>query len=261
MIVGANERLYPWMDEGFNTFIDIEGAERYFAGTPYADTVGLNPLHLYAAHGVPGDEQPLINRPIEVRDLFWGGYRKPALMLQLLRHEVLGRERFDFAFREYTRAWAFKHPTPADFFRVMRDASGQELDWFWRGWIYTTARLDQAVDSIGAGGSEVHLSNRGTMVMPAELKLTWADGSSEVVRLPVDMWNLGRTFVYRAPTSKVVRAAELDPRSVYPDIDRSNNRKSGSVSPDALPPAAARCGCCRSPGRPPRGSASATPAP
>jgi hypothetical protein len=228
MIVGANERLYPWMDEGFNTFADIEGAEKYFAGTPYADTVGLNPLHLYEAHGVPGDEQPLINRPIEVRDLFWGGYRKPALMLQLLRLEVLGRERFDFAFREYTRAWAFKHPTPADFFRVMRDASGVELDWFWRGWIYSTSRLDQAVDSITArpdGGSEVHLGNRGTMVMPAELRLTFADGTTETVRLPVDMWNLGRSFTYRVPGTRVVRAAELDPKAVYPDIDRSNNRR------------------------------------
>lgn len=228
MIVGTNERLYPWMDEGFNTFADIEGAEKYFAGTPYADTVGLNPLHLYAAHGVPGDEQPLINRPIEIRDLFWGGYRKPALMLQLLRLEVLGQERFDFAFREYTRAWAFKHPTPADFFRIMRDASGAELDWFWRGWVYTSARLDQSVDAIAArpdGGSEVLLTNRGTMVMPAELLLTYADGATETVRLPVDMWNLGRSFTYRVPGTRAVRSAELDPRSVYPDIDRSNNRR------------------------------------
>src|SRR6185436_19048250 len=107
----------------------------------------------------------------------------------------------------------FKHPTPADFFRVMRDASGMELDWFWRGWIYTTARLDQAVDSITArpdGGSEVHLSNRGTMVMPAELKLTYADGTTETVRLPVDMWNLGSTFTYRPQSTKAVRSAALD---------------------------------------------------
>jgi hypothetical protein len=226
MIVGSNERLYPWMDEGFNSFIDIEGAEKYFARTPYADTVGLFPLHLYAAHGRPGDEQPLINRPIEVRDLFWGGYRKPALMLQLLRLEVLGTERFDFAFREYTRAWAFKHPTPADFFRVMRDASGVELDWFWRGWVYTTARLDQSVDSIAGSGNDwaVHLSNRGQMLMPAELRLTYADGTTETVKLPVDMWNLSSRFTYRVPGTRRVTRAEVDPRNVYPDIDRSNNR-------------------------------------
>ncbi len=227
MIVGSNERLYPWMDEGFNTFIDIEGAEKYFAGSPYADTVSLINLRLYLAHSKPGNEQPLINRPIEVRDLFWGGYRKPALMLHLLRHEVLGVDKFDFAFREYTRAWAFKHPTPADFFRVMRDASGVELDWFWRGWIYTTARLDQAINGIAAraeGGSVVLLTNRGQMIMPAELRLTYGDGSSETVRLPVDMWNLGAQFTYRVPGQRQVARAELDPRGVYPDIDRSNNR-------------------------------------
>jgi hypothetical protein len=226
MIVGANERLYPWMDEGFNSFVDIEGAEKYFAGSRYADTVGLYPLHLYAAHARPGDEQAMINRPIEIRDLFWSGYRKPALMLQLLRLEVLGKETFDLAFREYTRAWAFKHPTPADFFRIMRDASGIELDWFWRGWIYTTARLDQAVDSIAprpGGGVNVFLSSRAQMVMPAELQLTFADGAIETVRLPVDMWNLGPQFTYRVPGNRRVTRATLDPRGVYPDIARGNN--------------------------------------
>ena len=82
------------------------------------------------------------------------------------------------------------------------------------------------LDSIGTregGGSVVHLSNRGTMVMPAELRLGFADGSTETVRLPVDMWNLGRRFEYRVPGTKVVTTAELDPRAVYPDIDRGNN--------------------------------------
>ena len=148
MIVGWNERLYPWMDEGFNTFIDLRNAALYFAGTPYGDTIEVNALHMAAEHSRPWEEQPLITNPTEVRDLMWVGYQKPALMLQTLRFEVLGKERFDFAFREYIRAWAFKHPTPADFFRIMRDASGMELDWFWRDWIFTTVRLDQAVDSV-----------------------------------------------------------------------------------------------------------------
>ena len=89
-----------------------------------------------------------------------------------------------------------------------------------------TARLDQAVDGIDTradGGSEVRLTNRGTMVMPAELKLTFADGTTDDVRLPVDMWKLGRSFTYRVPGTRAARAAELDPRGVYPDIDRSNN--------------------------------------
>jgi hypothetical protein len=225
MIVGSNERLYPWMDEGFNTFIDLHNAANYFKGTPYGDSVEAHPLHLYQEHGTVETEQPLISNPTEVHDLFWSGYQKPALMMQLLRFEVLGPERFDAAFREYIRTWAFKHPTPADFFRVMRDASGMELDWFWRDWVMTTAHLDQAVDSVsnGAGGAVIHLDNRGTMVMPAELAITFDDGSRSVVRLPVEMWNLGSRFDFRVADKRRVRRVEVDPRHALPDVDRRNN--------------------------------------
>ncbi|HXN76717.1 MAG TPA: M1 family metallopeptidase [Gemmatimonadaceae bacterium] len=226
MTVGSNERLYPWMDEGFNTFIDLGNAAKYFQGTPYGDSIEVHPLHLYADHAKPGDEQPLITNPTQVRNLFWVGYQKPALMLQMLRYEVLGKDRFDAAFREYIKAWAFKHPTPADFFRLMRDESGMDLDWFWRGWIYSTARLDQSVDSVATradGGSNVYLGNHGTMVMPAEISLTFADGTRTIVKLPIEMWNLGSQFVYRVPEKKRVTRAEIDPRHALPDIDRANN--------------------------------------
>jgi hypothetical protein len=225
MVVGSNERLYPWMDEGFNTFIDLHNAANYFHGTPYGDSIEVHPLHLYQDHATPGNEQPLISNPTEVRDLFWTGYQKPALMMQTLRFEVLGQERFDAAFRDYIRTWAFKHPTPADFFRMMRDESGMELDWFWRDWVFTTARLDQAVDSVtnGSGGAMVHLSSRGSMVMPAELAITFEDGSATTVRLPVEMWNLGTRFDYRVASGKSVRRVEIDPRHVMPDVDRRNN--------------------------------------
>ena len=226
MVVGSNERLYPWMDEGFNTFIDIEASEDYFRGTAYGDTVGRMQRNIYSQHAVPGQEQPLSTRPVESRDLFWTAYQKPALMLDLLRSDVLGKERFDRAFRAYTAAWAFKHPTPADFFRMMRNETGVDLDWFWRGWLYTTARLDQAIDSVTAGreGPEVHLSNRGTMVMPAELALTFAAGRTETVALPVDMWNLGSRFTYRVKGGGTLTGAVLDPRSAMPDTERANNR-------------------------------------
>jgi hypothetical protein len=223
MVVGSNERLYPWMDEGFNTFIDLAGAAHYFAGTPYGDSIEAHPLHLYPEHAIPGQEQPLILRPVEGKDLLWTAYQKPALMLTILRDEVLGRERFDPAFREYIRAWAYKHPTPADFFRLMRDASGVDLDWFWRDWIYTTARLDQAVDSIGEG--KIYLSNRGTMTLPLEMDIGYQDGSTERVRLPVEMWNLGPRFGYRLKSEKAVKQVVVDPRGVLPDVDRRNNRR------------------------------------
>ena len=226
MIVGSNERLYPWMDEGFNTFIDLDNAANYFSGSAYGDSINANPLHMAAGHSKAGEEQPLITNPTEVRDLMWVGYQKPALMLQTLRYEVLGKDRFDNAFREYIRTWAYKHPTPADFFRLMRDASGMELDWFWRDWIFTTARLDQSVDSITTdanGHVKIALSNRGTMTMPAEMLLTFADGTAETVRLPVEMWNLGPRFIYTVSSTNAVRRVEVDPRSVMPDVDRSNN--------------------------------------
>jgi peptidase M1-like protein len=225
MIVGSNERLYPWMDEGFNTFIDLGNAARYFKGTAYGDSIEIHPLHLYPDHAIPEREQPLISRPVEGHDLFWTGYQKPALMMQTLRYEVLGKERFDYAFRQYLRAWAYKHPTPADFFRVMRDASGMDLDFFWRDWIYTTARLDQAVDSVGTadGAEKVFLSSRGTMTLPLEMDLAYADGTTERVRLPVEMWNLGPRFAYRVRGGRHVTGVVVDPRGVLPDVDRKNN--------------------------------------
>jgi hypothetical protein len=250
MLVGSDERRYPWMDEGFNTFIDLYNAEDYFKGTAYGDSVADIPLHAYAANAKPGDEQPLIETPVEVRDLYWTAYQKPALMLRLLREEVLGRDAFDPAFRAYIRRWAFKHPQPADFFRTMENLSGRNLDWFWRDWVFTTARLDQAVDSAvgpatraapagrrGANmrgqqavtpppgpGWRVFLSSRREMVMPAELTLTYDDGTSETVRLPVEIWNLGSRFAYTVTgsTRRVVKV-EIDPRHVLPDVDRANN--------------------------------------
>ena len=227
MMVGSNERLYPWMDEGFNTFIDLAAAAGYFAGTRYGDSIETNPLRLYQDHAV-SEEQPLITRPVEVKDLFWTGYQKPALMLQVLRYEVMGKERFDHAFREYLRAWAFKHPTPADFFRIMRDASGMDLDWFWRDWVYTTVRLGQAVDSVGVsdGAEKIFLANRGTMTLPLEMDVTYSDGSTERIRLPVEMWNLGPRFAHRVPEGKSVRRVLVDPRRALPDVDRANNERS-----------------------------------
>lgn len=227
MLVNSNERLYPWMDEGFNTFIDIGSVEEYFAGQAYADTIDLQPLHLFPLHAIEGQEQPMALPPDEQHDLYWAAYFKPALMLHLLRTEVLGAERFDRAFSEYTKAWSFKHPTPADFFRFMENATGKQLDWFWREWIYSTARLDQAIARVTPGavgtGTTVYLRSRGDMVMPAELALTFTDGSTETVRLPVEMWKLGPEFAYRVRGGRQLARAELDPRGVYPDVDRGNN--------------------------------------
>jgi hypothetical protein len=103
----------------------------------------------------------------------------------------------------------------------MRDESGMELDWFWRDWIFTTSRLDQSVDSVSNG--VIHLTNRGTMVMPAELAVTFTDGTRTTVGLPVEMWNLGSHFDYHVAEKKQIGRVEVDPHHALPDIDRSNN--------------------------------------
>ncbi len=227
MIVGSDERRYPWMDEGFNTFIDYAAAEVYFRGTAYGDTVRRELLAAHAAAAIPGNEQPLITKPAEVRELYWTAYQKPALMLTILRDAVLGRDEFERALGEYTRRWRFKHPQPADFFRTMANVSGKDLDWFWRGWVTTTARLDQAVDSVTRGPGDttlVHLSSRGQMVLPLTLELRYADGTSEIRQLPVEMWYLGSRFTYRLATAKGIVAVVVDPQRTYPDVERGNNR-------------------------------------
>src|SRR2546429_2320723 len=225
MQVGSDERRYPWMDEGFNTFADYDAAEAFFKGTAYGDTVRRELLAAYAATATPNSEQPMITKPDEVRQLYWTAYQKPALMLSILREAVLGREEFDRALREYVRRWKGKHPQPADFFRTMSNLTGRDLDWFWRNWIYTTARLDQAVDSVrsSADSAFLYLSNRGQMVLPVTLELRYADNSTETRSLPVEMWDLGSRFTYRVATAKRLASVVIDPRKIYPDIARDNN--------------------------------------
>lgn len=225
MQAGSDERRYPWMDEGFNTFADYDVAEQFFKGTAYGDTVRRELLSAYTVNAIPGNEQPMITKPDEVRQLYWNAYQKPALMLSILRDAVVGSNEFNRAFREYFRRWKGKHPQPADFYRTMSDVTGRDLDWFWRSWIYTTARLDQAVDEVRRQGDStfITLSNRGQMVLPVQLELRYGDGTSERRDLPVEMWSLGSTFRYRIAGPKQVIGVVIDPRRIYPDIERNNN--------------------------------------
>ncbi|HWH04286.1 MAG TPA: M1 family metallopeptidase, partial [Gemmatimonadales bacterium] len=135
MVTGTDERRYPWMDEGFNSFIDYGAAAEYFKGTAYGDTVWREVLSFAKPAMAPGAEKAMIDKPVEQQNLAWAAYQKPPLMLILLRDQVLGKATFERAFRDYIRRWQFKHPQPADFFRTMSDVSGQDLDWFWREWV------------------------------------------------------------------------------------------------------------------------------
>src|SRR5438552_4657341 len=230
MIVGSNERLYAWMDEGFNSFTNIY-SELVF----YHDTipVGRGPAAQWAKFAATGLDEPPILAADRVAPRLLGQveYNKPATGLYLLRHHILDdTTRFDAAFREYIRRWAYKHPTPADFFRTMNDALGEDLSWFWRGWFYRTDVVDLAVDSVltradsaGTKVTGIFLSSPGQLPVPVDLKLGFADGTSAQVRLPVEVWYLGNHYVYVRQLPSDLTKAEIDPAHNFPDVRRENN--------------------------------------
>jgi len=142
---------------------------------------------------------------------------------------VLGHERFDMAFKTYVHRWAYRHPKPEDFFRTMNDASGSDLNWFWKGWFYNNWKLDQAVTDVSykdndpAKGAIITIVNKDKLVMPVKLKITMKDGSSDSISLPFQIWE--RTGEFRVPyhSKTMIDSVTLDPDQMLPDIDRTNN--------------------------------------
>ena len=226
MVVGNNERLYAWMDEGLNTFMNYYNWEKKYPGE--YNRRG-NP-GLYIPFAISGREEPIMTPADRIfGNLSVTAYTKPGLGLILLRDRIVGTERFDAAFREYIRRWAYKHPTPADFFRTIEDGVGEDLSWFWRSWFYTTEQLDQAVDSVkvadsaGVVTSRVYLRSAGAMPMPVELDLRLEDGTAQHLSLPVEIWYGGTQYTLLVPGPKRVIGASIDGRNVYPDVRRENN--------------------------------------
>ena len=175
MIVGSNERKYAWMDEGFNTFINElstaafnkgEFKEQSFFGDPNS------PFMLKMTFNEKMDGLYNIPEVIQQENLGVAGYAKPAMMLDALRNVVLGKDRFDAAFREYINRWAFKHPTPWDFFHSIENVSGEDLGWFWSAWVLNTWKLDQSVkgfkyvENKPENGADITLENLEKMPMP-----------------------------------------------------------------------------------------------
>ena len=152
------------------------------------------------------------------------GYHKPASVLVGLR-EMLGRETFERAMREYGRRWMGKHPTPFDFFNTIEDVAGRDLDWFWKTWFYETWRLDQAIESVvtDADSTRIVVANREKAFMPVILAVTREGEKVDTVTVPVESWFDGRKeLTVTVPgTPKVVRV-ELDPAHDLPDINRAN---------------------------------------
>ena len=144
MIVNSDERQWTWMDEGLNSFVQYLAEQAWEDGYPLVRGEPRNIVDYMKS----ANQVPVMTNSESVTQRGSNAYAKPATALNILRETVLGRELFDFAFREYATRWKFKRPTPADFFRTMEDASGTDLDWFWRGWFYTTDRVDVSVDGI-----------------------------------------------------------------------------------------------------------------
>ena len=319
MIINSDERQWTWMDEGLNSFVEYLSEELWDNKFP----VSKGPAYKIVDYmKLPKDQlEPIMTNSENIAQFGPNAYSKPATGLNILRETIMGRKLFDFAFREYARRWAFKHPQPADFFRTMEDASGEDLDWFWRGWFYNTDPCDIAIDTVRwstltleggnpapRGGNttkipvakpqvnafediskirnredksivfatdadtslrdfywryarglakvdetpverttpvqavdtftnaekealagnlrmyEVTFLNKGGLVMPIIVEWTFEDGTTEVDRIPAQIWRKNenkvvRTFVKR----KAVKSIRLDPMRETADINEKNN--------------------------------------
>ena len=286
MIVNSDERQWTWMDEGLNTFLqyltEVQVAKQDWCPDVYKD--GFPSRRGPAKNIVPYMRtDPAIITPImtnseAIQRFGSNAYAKPATALNILRETVMGAELFDFAFKEYSQRWMFKHPKPADFFRTMEDASAVDLDWFWRGWFYTTDACDISIESVElfriADGStttasaskgafeakqikqesldqlieagkrrgvkvldtekkvlntnsyfyNVTLKNVGDLIMPVIMGMEYADGSTDIVRLPAEIWRLNPKEITKVFVSqKEVVSFVLDPMEETADIDTKNN--------------------------------------
>ncbi len=309
MIINSDERQWTWMDEGINTFLQFLTEQEFDNNYPSR----RGPPHKIVDYMRMEKDflEPIMTNSENIVMFGSNAYAKPATALNILRETVMGRELFDYAFKEYSRRWAFKHPTPSDFFRSMEDASAVDLDWFWRGWFYTTDAVDISLDSIkwykvdlesdpeprevtstqrrekpyehlsqqrnreegldfavdqdeelvdfysdykpwetedsvqtlttelyaesfsdkekrerfgDKNYYELYFSNKGGLVMPIILEWTFDDGSTEIERIPVEIWRknedkFSKVFV----KDKEVTAIRLDPFRETADIDERNN--------------------------------------
>jgi len=237
MVVGSNERRYAFMDEGFNTFIDVYASDEFnhgeFApkrdgeyapgkGNPVDEIIPTiadpnAPVIMTAADAVPEKYRHTIE------------YFKPALGLVLLREHVLGHDRFDYAFKNYIHEWAYKHPTPEDFFRSMDNAAGEDLSWFWNGWFYHNWQLDLAlidakyVNNDPKQGIQVTVANKEQFAMPFNLEVKLKDGTKKRMNLPVETWLQQKAVTFVIPTTTEVESVTVDPDADLPDINRKNN--------------------------------------
>ena len=227
MIVGSNERLYAWMDEGFNTFIntlstaDFNNGEYSEKPTDWTSNLSMHLLN--------PNLEPIMTAPDNIPEYSIGtlAYEKPSEGLRILRTQILGPERFDLAFKTYINRWAYKHPMPDDFFRTMENVAGENLGWFWREWYLNNYQLDVAVSDVkntGPGeGALITIQNLDKMALPVVIQIKTAGGKIDMVKLPVEIWATGSSWTFRYPSKDEVISVTYDPDHITPDYNTNNN--------------------------------------
>jgi hypothetical protein len=248
MIVASDERKWTWMDEGLNTFLQYYGEQDYaktYCGEQWTQNEECTfqsrrgPAPYIVEYMRDPDQVPIMTESDLIhKDFGNNGYAKPATGLQMLREHILGPEVFDQAFSGYARNWAFKQPQPSDFFRSLEEAAGENLNWFWRGWFYTTHFTDQAIASVTAQDAEelvgstengryyyrIRVDNIGGLIMPLVIDVTFADGTETRYDLPADVWRLNElTYIKGFFTDTQIIEVVVDPDEAYADINRDNN--------------------------------------
>lgn len=270
MIINSDERQWTWMDEGLNSFLERQTLVENYPNfdLTWGSPIGVIPYMM----GEKEKIRPIMTNSEQVLQFGYNAYGKPSAGLVMLRETIMGPELFDFAFKKYAERWAFKHPSPADFFRTMEDASGMDLDWFWKGWFFTTDHVDisledarwfrstegledldadyepatftikdtrpqeygeflnkvddQQIAEQNANKNFYQLTfvNRGGLVMPIIIEWAYSDGTTEVQRIPAEIWKLNEQWVTKVfAKNKIVVGIEIDPFRETADIDTSNN--------------------------------------
>ncbi len=251
MIVNSDERQWTWMDEGLNSYMEMLAELDYDKDFPITRGYPKNIVKYMS-----GDQAriaPIMSKGDNVYSFGNNAYGKPATALWILRETIMGKELFDHAFATYSKRWKFKHPTPADFFRSMEDASAMDLDWFWRGWFYSTDVTDIGVKNVkkfytttnkdnsvnftedtsnGLGFSkkqskyhyEITYNKPGGLVMPIIVEFTYKDGTKEKKTYPAQIWRYNDKEVTKVfSSSKEIQNITIDPDLETADVDTSNN--------------------------------------
>ena len=228
MVVGSNERKFGWMDEGFNTFINGISTRDFNHGEYVNKRRNAENLYKYIFND---KSEPVMSEPDALQEANIGAalYYKPGYALDLLRNEILGKERFDYAFQLYIKRWAYKHPTPWDFFRTIENVSGEDLGWFWKEMFIKNYKLDQAITDVKyvnddpSQGALITVENLGRMAMPLYLQYETQSGRSDTLKIPVEIWQNGPTWIQKIKTNEKLKEVTIDPDHVFPDINTDNN--------------------------------------